>query len=91
MTRVRDFVVDLANGGHSHNEIMEELDRTFGPKAMSKPAIYKILHTINAGGDATNQRGMGAAFPVRTPEVIASVKAFIESDRHVTYVAIQEA
>ena len=67
MTRVRDFVIDFANGGHSANEITEELDRTFGNKAMSKPAIYKILQTINAGGDTTNQRGMGAACPVRTP------------------------
>ena len=77
MTRVRDFVVDLANGNHTANEILEELDRTFGPKAMSKAAVYKILATVKANGDTTDKRGLASSRPVRTPEVVEAVKAYI--------------
>ena len=57
MSGIWDLVISMAHGHHSANEIMEELDRTFGPKAMSKPAIYKILEMVKAGKVARNYRG----------------------------------
>ena len=58
---------------------------------MSKAAVYKILATVKANGDTTDKRGLASSRPVRTPEVVEAVKAYIEADQRVTYEAIQEA
>ena len=39
MSPVRDFVVNLAIGGHSAKEILSEVQKTFGDKAMSLSLI----------------------------------------------------
>ncbi len=56
MTCVHDFCVDLARGGYSFKEINEAVERSFGVKAISRSAIYKILAMTKAGEDASDKR-----------------------------------
>ena len=73
MLPIRDFVCNLAVGGHTTSEILSEVERTFRIGAMSKS-----LSSHNPKKT------------VRTPEVIASVKALITSDRGITEAEIKE-
>jgi hypothetical protein len=49
MTRVRDFVADLAKTGKSFKEIKEIVDSVYGDKTLKKTAIYAILKKVKAG------------------------------------------
>ena len=46
MTAVRDFVINLARGGHHRAEIMEEVLKTFGKGAMSKSLVKRIVAAL---------------------------------------------
>ena len=91
MTKVRDFVVNLAIGGHSAAEIAVELDKTFGDKGMSMSQIWKIIRDVKANKDMEDQRPGNAVKTVRTPEIIKAVGEYVASDRRVSYAAIEMA
>ena len=62
MTRVHDFVVDLAKGGKSFGEIKKLVDDVYGDKALKKTQIYEILKqlrwakTLKIEGDSTSRK-----------------------------------
>ena len=41
MTRVRNFVADLARAGKGYAEIQQLVDAAYGDKALKKTAIYR--------------------------------------------------
>ena len=90
MTRVRDFFVNLAIGGHSASEIEAEVAKTFQSKAMSLPQIYKIIRDVKAGRGMGDQRAGNAVKTVRTVDMIEAVREFVTSDRRVTFSDIEE-
>lgn len=57
MTRVHDFVSDLATGGKSFKEIKNLVKDCFGPKALSDSQIYRIIAKVRAGEDPKDGRG----------------------------------
>jgi hypothetical protein len=46
MTRVHDFVVDLAKGRKSFGDIKKLMDDVYGDKAFKKTQIYEILKRV---------------------------------------------
>jgi hypothetical protein len=56
MTRVRDFVADLARAGKGYLEIKITLDLVYGDKALKKTAIYAILKNVKSGKTTEDQR-----------------------------------
>ena len=52
--------------------------------------MYKIIHDIRDDKDMEDRRGKNVTMRVRTPELIKSVRLFVESDRCATYLDIQE-
>lgn len=91
MTKVREFVWNLAAAGHSAKAILQDVETAFHPKAMTLTQIYRIIKAYKEGRDREDQRGQNAKKTVRTPEMIVAVKDYIESDRRVTYTDIEEA
>jgi hypothetical protein len=49
MTRVHDFVVDLAKGGKSFGDIKQLVDDVYREKALKKTQIYEILKQVKMG------------------------------------------
>ena len=47
MTRVRNFVADLATAGKSYKEIKETSDIVYGDKSLKKTAIYANIKKVN--------------------------------------------
>ncbi len=88
MTRVRDFVADLAKTGKSFKEIKEIVDSVYGDKTLKKTAIYAILKKVKAGETTADQRHLNPKKRTRVPDVIASVAAAVEEDRRVTIKSI---
>ena len=81
MTRVHDFVVDLAKGGKNFKEIKELVETVYGDKGLKMRAIYTILKKVKAGEDAADLRGWNTKKTVRTGDLIAAVAAAIEDNR----------
>jgi hypothetical protein len=46
MTRVRDFVADLARAGKDYLEIKKTVEAAYGDKALKKTAIYAIIKKV---------------------------------------------
>jgi hypothetical protein len=84
MTRVRDFVADLARAGKSYLEIKKMVDLVYGDKALKKTAIYAILKKVKSGKTTEDQRRFNPKKTVRTASLIASVAAAIEDDHHLS-------
>jgi AraC-like DNA-binding protein len=84
MTRVRNFVADLAKTTQSVKKIKELVDEAFGDKALKKTQIYDIVRKVRAGKDASDQRSLSAKKNKRTASLIAAVAAAVEKDRRVT-------
>jgi hypothetical protein len=70
MTRVHDFVVDLAKGGKSFGDIKELVDDVYGDKALKKTQIYEILKQVKMG---KNRRGFTKQKTKMTADLIVSV------------------
>jgi hypothetical protein len=49
MTRVRDFIADLARAGKGYLEIKEMVENVYGEKALKKTAIYAIIKKVKNG------------------------------------------
>ena len=90
MSPIRDFVSNLAVGGHNASEILSKVERTFGIGAMSKSQIYRIIFEVKSRANMRDKRANNPKKIVRTPEVIASVEALIASDRRITEAEIKE-
>ncbi len=84
MTRVRQFVVDLAKAGKRFKEIDETVKKVYGDKAMTYSAIYKILRQVKAGGDTSDRRKSNSKKTKRTLAHIASIAAAVDDDRRIS-------
>jgi hypothetical protein len=56
MTRVRDFVADLARAGKGYLEIKETVEAAYGDKALQKTSIYAIISKVKKGETMEDQR-----------------------------------
>jgi hypothetical protein len=61
MTRVYDFVVDLAKGGKSFGDIKKLVDDVYGDKALKKTQIYEILKQLKLVENTDDRRGVHGA------------------------------
>ncbi len=84
MTRVHDFVVDLAKGEKSFGEIKKLVDDVYGDKALKKMQIYEILKQVKMGKNTEDRRGFNKQKTKMTAGLIASVAAAIPEDRRVS-------
>ena len=91
MTRVRDFVADLARAGKDYLEIKKTVEAAYGDKALKKTAIYAIIKKVKKGETTADQRPLNSKKTVRTPALIASVAAAVEDDRRVSIEALAAA
>jgi hypothetical protein len=57
MTRVHDFIVDLAKGGKSFGDIKILVDDVYSDKAIKKTQIYEILKRVKMGKNTDDRRG----------------------------------
>jgi len=48
MTRVQDFIADLAKTGKSAKKIKELTDKAYGDKSLKKTQIYHIISEVKA-------------------------------------------
>ena len=83
MTRVHDFVSDLAKAGKSSKEILDTVNKTYGDEALKLRQIQRIISKVRAGGDTDDQRHKNPKKTKRTTDIIESVKAMVEEDRRV--------
>ena len=63
MSPVREFVWNLAVGGHTAKEILLEVEKTFGKGGMKKTQVYQIMSEVKAGGDVADKRGLSTPKP----------------------------
>jgi hypothetical protein len=91
MTRIRDFVADLARAGKGYLEIKEMVENVYGEKALKKTAIYAIIKKVKNGETTDDQRHLNGKKTVWTPALIASVAAAIEDDRRLSIEALATA
>jgi hypothetical protein len=91
MTRVHDFVVDLAKGRKSFKEIKKLVDDVHGDQALKKTQIYEILKRVKMGKKTDDQRGVKTPKTAMTADLIASVSAAVTEDRQVTIQALAKA
>ena len=90
MTRVHDFVVDLAKAGKDFKAIKEMVDKAYPDSALKRTQIYQLIKTVKEGGDTTDRRGKRGVSK-RTQAVIDAVEADVVDDRRVTveYLAVK--
>jgi hypothetical protein len=84
MTRIHDFVVDLARAGKKFKEIQETVQKVYGDKSLKKTAIYEILSRVKAGKSTVDKRGFNTKRTKRTAAAVAAISAAIEADRRIT-------
>jgi histone-lysine N-methyltransferase SETMAR len=84
MTRIHDFVVDLAKGGKSFSEIKKLVDDVYGDKALKKTQIYEILKRVKLGKNTDDRRGFSKQKTTMTADLIAAVSAAVADDRRVS-------
>jgi hypothetical protein len=84
MTRVRDFVADLAKTKLTVKQIKNFVDEAFGDQALKKTQIYDIVKKARAGVDVSDQRHLNAKKTKRTESLVAAVAAAVEKNRQVT-------
>ena len=90
MTKVRDFVYNLAKTGRTTKEILVDVEKAFGEKAMGRSQVYQILSEVKAGGNGDDRRRFNPKRTTRTPEVIEAVQSRIEADQRITLNELQE-
>ncbi len=91
MTRVQDFVADLARAGKGYLEIKETVEAAYGDKALKKKSIYAIINKVKKGETTADQRHLNSKKTVWTLALIASVAAAVEDDRRVCIEALATA
>jgi len=90
MTRIHDFVVDLAKAGKLSKDILDIVTKAYGAKAISRSQVFKIVAKVKAGEDPQDQRGNNAKKTKRTTDLITSVEAAIKFDRRHTIKGLSE-
>lgn len=83
MSKQRDFIVTLFNGGKSLNSIENLVNDCYGDQAYTRRAIQKICKVITDGGDGKDQR-RGAKPWIRTEANVGRVRDLIEADGRLT-------
>ena len=63
MTRVHDFVVDLAKAGKKLKEMKEMVEIVNGDKALKMRAIYTILKKVKTEKEPADLRGQNTKKP----------------------------
>jgi len=81
MTRVRNFVADLARTGKSVFAIKKMVNSAYGDKPLSLSQIYHIVKVVKAGGNAEDQRRFNPKKTTRTADLVASVSAAVGENR----------
>jgi hypothetical protein len=85
MTRVHDFVVDLAKGGKSFGDIKKLVGDVYGDKALKKTQIYEILQRVKMGKNTDDRSGFTQQKTKMTAKLlIASVAAAVSEDRRMS-------
>ena len=84
MTRVHDFVCDLAKAGKTIKEIMETVGAAYPDQGLSVSQVYRLKKDVKDGKDTKDTRGKVKTKRVRTPQFIEAVKADVEADRRIT-------
>lgn len=84
MTRVRNFVADLARAGKGYHEIKQMTDAAYADMALTKSSIYRIIRLVKAGKDTDDQRHQNAKKTKRTPQAIDAVVAAIKEDAQIS-------
>lgn len=88
MTRVRNFVADLAKAGKGVADIKKLVDAAYEDKSLSLSQIYRIVKLVRAGGNAEDQRRFNPKKTARTGDLVASVAAAVSENRRLTVRAI---
>jgi hypothetical protein len=83
MTRVRDFVTDLARAGKSFSEIKKNVEAAYRDRSLSSSQLYRIIKQARAGKVTEDQRHLNPKKTVRTAALIASVAAAVAADRRI--------
>jgi len=91
MTKVKDFVVDLAKAGKGLKEIKQMVDTVYGDKSMSSRQIYRLLKLVKTGKKTDDRRCFNPQKTARTADLIAAVTAAVEADRRLCVRALAEA
>ena len=78
MSPIRDFAARLAHGGADASKILQEIELTFEPGAMSRQNVNAIIHSVKAGLDTNNHCGKNTPQRTRTPEAISTVAALVD-------------
>jgi hypothetical protein len=63
MTRVRDFIADLARASKGYLKIKETVEAAYGDKALKKTAIYAIISKVKKGEMMEDQRHLNSKKP----------------------------
>jgi hypothetical protein len=84
MTRVQDFVADLARAGKSFSEIKKKtVEAAYGDRSLSSSQLYCIIKQARAEKDTEDQRHLNPKKTVHTVTLIASVAAAVAADRRI--------
>ena len=81
MTRVHDFVVDLAKAGKKFKEMKKMVEIVYGDMGLKMRAIYTILKKVKTEKGPADLRGQNTKKTMRIRDRIASVATTIE-DNH---------
>ena len=84
MTRVRDFVVDLARAGKDAKEIRTIVEAAYRPNAISRSQVFKISRLVKDGKVTSDKRAQNPKKTKRTVENIEAVRVMVDKDHRVT-------
>ena len=84
MSPIRDFVSNLARAGQNATEILELLEKAFGPKVMSRQQVNVIIRLVKSGQDTVDLRGTNPHRTVRTHDAKQKIREIVEEDRQST-------
>ena len=91
MTKVKDFVADLAKAGKGLKEIKEMADTVYGDKSISSRQIYHLLKQVKAGENTDDRRRFNPQKTARTASLVAAVTTAVEADRRLCVRALAQA
>ena len=84
MTKVREFIANLARAGKSFKDIREMAETAFPGQCLSKSQIYLIIKNVKDGVEAGDNRGVATTRWKTDADFIEAVRLDVESDRRVT-------
>ena len=90
MTRVHDFVVDLARAGKTCKEIITIVSAAYPNECLSQSQIYNLIKQVKEGKNVEDKRGRACTRYVRDADFIEAVRADVEADRRITVAQLAE-